>query len=290
MEGTFKARLTENDIDDGNGFTVEQFTGRPSSETPGDVGLCFSGGGSRALSAGMGQLRALAHLQLNGRSLLSSTKAISTVSGGSWLGVTFTYLTEGTADADFLNRFVSDPGRLVPQPTAGHPPSEVLSELPSGNIGERVNKNFTLVDLAIEALALWIREDTPTDFLWQALMGIHILEPYGLYSPGQRALPTSLFSADSKTLERDVIGPNPELGGVKAHLVASGADRNVRPFLICNTAMFLRRPGVAFRELAPVQATPYVTGIVGRPVPGRDANRRIPGGGGVTSFGFSSNL
>jgi predicted acylesterase/phospholipase RssA len=64
----------------------------PASSTPGNVGLCLSGGGTRACAAGMGQLRALASLQANGASLLSQIKALSTVSGGSWLGVPYQFL------------------------------------------------------------------------------------------------------------------------------------------------------------------------------------------------------
>jgi hypothetical protein len=52
--------------------------------------------------------------------------------------------------------------------------------------------------------------------------------------------------------------------------------------------MFLNQPGMKFQYLAPVQATPFLTGIVGQPQ-GTDANGRVPGGGGVTSFAFSSN-
>ncbi len=51
--------------------------------------------------------------------------------------------------------------------------------------------------------------------------------------------------------------------------------------------MFLNEPKTKIRYLAPVQATPFFTGIVGSPA-GTDANGRTPGGGGVTSFAFSS--
>jgi hypothetical protein len=45
--------------------------------------------------------------------------------------------------------------------------------------------------------------------------------------------------------------------------------------------------GEPFRLLAPVQSTPFFTGILGAP-DGVDANGRSPGGGGVTSFAFNS--
>jgi hypothetical protein len=121
-------------------------------------------------------------------------------------------------------------------------------------------------------------------------MGLHILAPYGLFLPDETngMQPASLFSWDQETLQSQVTGPNPELAGETAHLVASGSGNARRPFLICNTAMFLSEPGTLIQYLAPVQSTPFMTGIVGSPT-GTDANGRTPGGGGVTSFAFSSN-
>jgi len=261
-QGSFKARLTETT----ESLTVGQFV--PAlARTPGNVGICLSGGGSRALCSGMGQLRALAYLQLNGQSLLSQTKAISTVSGGSWLGVTFEYLI-ATADAAYLNEYVADPGRLVPTSAPGHSPAETLDELPVGNIGNAVDSDlFSVPALAVEAYILHKYFQTPPHFLWQALMGFHILAPYGLFLPDETngMQPASLFSWDQETLRSQVTGPNPELAGETAHLVASGAGNARRPFLICNTAMFLSEPGTLIQYLAPVQATPFRTGIVGSP-------------------------
>jgi hypothetical protein len=283
ISGQLTAALTDTSTE----LSVGQFVELP--DTPGDVGICLCGGGSRALSAGMGQLRALSFLQANGRSLLSQTKAMSTVSGGSWLGVTFEYLGAGTTDAQFLNGYVPDPGDLVPTATAGHSPAETLDLLPDGNIGGTVSDDlFAIPALAIEAYILYKYAGTPPNFLWQALMGLHILAPYGLYQPGPDALPTSLFSWDVATLTAEVTGPNPSLAGETAHLVATGAGRDRRPYLVCNTAMFLSEPGTSLQFLAPVQATPFMTGIVGAPQ-GTDANGKRPGGGGVTSFAFSSN-
>jgi hypothetical protein len=289
VSGSFKAELTETS----ESLTVGQFVPE-LAETPGNVGICLSGGGSRALSAGMGQLRALSYLQLDGQSLLSQTKAISTVSGGSWLGVTFEFLTPGTSDSAFLNDYVPDQGQLVPTAEPGRPIAEILDELPEGNIGSTVDSDlFSVPALAVEAYILYKYFRTPPNALWQTLMGLHILAPYGLYEidPENGMLPTSLFSWDQAALESTVTGPNPGLADETAHLIASnadGADRARRPFLICNMGMFLSEAGTAIQYLAPVQGTGFMTGIVGSPT-GTDANGRAPGGGGVTSFAFSSN-
>jgi hypothetical protein len=286
IPGTFKAQLTPTSAAP---LTVGQFVPE-LAETPGNVGICLSGGGSRALSAGMGQLRGLSALELNGASLLSQTKAVSTVSGGSWLGVTFEFLTSGTSDADYLNEYVADQSQLVPTAEPGHPVSEILDELPEGNIGATIDSDlFSVPALAAEALFLYKYARTPPSFLWQAVIGLHILAPYGLYELDllNGLLPTSLFSWDQASLD-EVTGPNPPLAGETAHLIASGAGRTRRPFLICNMGMFLSEPGTPIQFLAPVQSTGFLTGIVGSPT-GTDANGRTPGGGGVTSFAFSSN-
>src|SRR5580700_11294480 len=88
-------------------LSVNQFYVTPPA-TPGNVGVCLSGGGSRALTAGMGQLRALTKLvAANGQSLLAQVKALSTVSGGSWIGVPFIYLPPGSpSDAAYLGPWI----------------------------------------------------------------------------------------------------------------------------------------------------------------------------------------
>jgi hypothetical protein len=55
-------------------LSVDQFYVTPPA-TPGNVGVSLSGGGSRALTAGTGQVRALNRLTANGRSLLARVLA-----------------------------------------------------------------------------------------------------------------------------------------------------------------------------------------------------------------------
>lgn len=260
--------------------------------TPGRVGICLSGGGSRALTAGMGQLRALRGLKTaNGLDLISQARILSTVSGGSWVGVPFEYLTPGTSDDDYLNRLVDDPGRLVPTKTAGHSQAETLDQLPPGNIGNAIAaRTFGPALLGIEVLLLHRFCKVPTPFLWQTAIALHVLKPYGLFGHDRHLVPDTLFSYDAATLARDVTGPNPGLAGQEAHLFATGSGRSRRPFLLCNMAMFLTEPNTKLDLLAPVQATAFATGVFGRPAPGEDFNGVPAGGGGVTSFAFNSTL
>ena len=259
--------------------------------TPGRVGICLSGGGSRALTGGMGQLRGLRYLKTaDGQDLISQARVLSTVSGGSWVGVTFEYLTSGTSDDAYLNELVADLSRLVPTTTDGHSVAETLDALPAGNIGQSIAaRSMGPVLLGLEVLLLHHFVKVPTPFLWQTAIGLHILKPYGLFEHGRHLVPRSLFSYDETTLAREVTGPNPDLAGTPAHLIATGAGRSRRPFLLCNLAMFLKEPGTTFDLLAPVQSTSFMTGIVGQPI-GTDFNGKMPGGGGVSSFAFNSAL
>src|SRR6185503_4325489 len=58
-----------------------------------DVGVAFSGGGTRSASATIGQLRALAR---NG--WLARVRYVTAVSGGSWAAVPFTYYAGSLTD------------------------------------------------------------------------------------------------------------------------------------------------------------------------------------------------
>ena len=262
-------------------LTVSQFCPAP---TPGNVGVALSGGGSRALVAAMGQLRALNRLTANGRKLLPQVKALSTVSGGSWLGVPFVYLPPGSAtDAAYLGPWVENPDALTP---------EGLALLPAGNAGVPIaSPLFGPVALALQALLLHQVLRVPPDMLWQTLIGLNILAAHGLYAPDRQLAPTDTFSFDAATVSAQITGPglNPALAAEPIDLYADERDpaRGRRPFLICNSAMFVAEPATGVDLLAPVQSTPFWTGIFGTP-DGTDANGRRPGGGGIATFGFNS--
>lgn len=257
----------------------ESFTN--PAPTPGNVGVCLSGGGSRALTAGMGQLQALSYLTVNGQPLLSQVKALSTVSGGSWLGVPFEFLrASGATDAAYLGAYNPNPGGVTPAQ---------LAQLPAGNAGVPITSDFFLPEmLALEAYLLHRFESVPTNMLWQTVIALNILSAHGLYTAGVNLAPEDMFSYDQASLAQ-ITAANPNLASETAYLFADkvGTGRIRRPYLICNMGMFLTEPGTQVELLAPVQATPFFTGIVGSPT-GVDANGLTPGGGGVTSFAFNS--
>jgi len=66
-----------------------------------NVGICFSGGGTRSASLTMGQLRAL-----NMLGVLPEIRYLSAVSGGSWGSFPFLFLDEKISDEHFLGKYI----------------------------------------------------------------------------------------------------------------------------------------------------------------------------------------
>lgn len=64
-----------------------------------NTGICFSGGGTRALTAAMGQLRGLGlKREQGGLDLMKNVRYISCVSGGSWASTAYTFYNDGPED------------------------------------------------------------------------------------------------------------------------------------------------------------------------------------------------
>src|SRR5208283_2177720 len=208
-------------------LTVGRFIPGPK---PGNVAVCLSGGGSRALSAGMGQLNGLQTLQYaSNQSLLSQAKALSTVSGGSWLGVPFAYLPPSVADVNYLGGPYLQPASLTPAS---------LGVLPAGCAGANITSDFTLLDMAVQGVLLYW-EGVPADMLWQTIIGLQLLVPYGLFNhAGWSDTPASFFSYNQDTLNA-ILASNPVLNQEEADLVSA----QPRPYLVCNTAMFVTAGG-----------------------------------------------
>lgn len=254
----------------------------PSNISTSGVGICFSGGGSRAMSAAMGQLQALEQMTSGSTSLLDQVTAMSTVSGGGWIGIPFTYLPSSFTDDQFLGTYTA-PGSLT---------EDILGASGAGWIGGQISSGFSLPDLATQAIYLDLH-GVPSSMLWQTLMGLHLLGPYGLFpgAPGNY-LPSTLFSQDATTLQSVVTGPNPALSDVPAYLVAQVSGQN-RPYLLSICSMFVTLPdggpnNSAVRLLAPVQCTQVLTGMLPTPQGAVDANGQPVGGGAVASFAFNS--
>lgn len=248
--------------------------------TPGNVGICLSGGGSRAMCAGMGQLRGLATLlHADHTNLLSQVKAISTVSGGSWVGMSYAYLDNpAVSDLDFLGAYLK-PSSLTPK-IVNAPIHESL-------IGARCQESFSAMDLALQAFCLIALKGVSPTMVWQILIGRHILAYYGLYNAGAYGYPASSFTYNQANLD-SILSNNNGLEGEIFNFVADqkSSSRIQRPFPICNMSMLVNYNGGQYA--VPAQSTPFFTGVFSKPEGATDANGVQVGGGGVTSFAFNS--
>ena len=233
------------------------------------------------MTAGLGQLRALHHLEVNGQSVLSQISALSTVSGGSWLSVAWTFLPSDVTDRDFLGDY-REPESLTP---------ESLVNLAPASPGRNIGHDFNIMDMLIELVGLRLLHDTPYNSMWQIIMGRRLLQPYGLYVPGAKAEPSSTFSLNQETKQKSIVGPNPRLADNVVHLVndADQPGRTPRALLLCNTSLFVSEHGSEEEFLAPVVFTPTQAGVISSP---KDvtAVRAPVGGGTVDAFAFGSAL
>ncbi|HEY0158196.1 MAG TPA: hypothetical protein VGF28_13010 [Thermoanaerobaculia bacterium] len=175
------------------------------------VGVCFSGGGTRALSAAMGQLRALISL-----GLMNDIDYISSVSGGSWAATAFTYYNAGAAnDAELLGAITEPSGITI----------DKLKVLPTTSLGWGATLN--LGDELDDAH----REGAPDDLLWAATIGHVFFSRFGLYDPKDPAY----FSLDEATVAK-IRAANPSLAGATFHTVRQPSGYRM-PYLLINATI-----------------------------------------------------
>ena len=255
------------------------------------LGICLSGGGSRALTCALGQLSALNAMTLpNGQPILSPTQYISAVSGGSWASVLYTFLPQtingiNVSDSDFLIQPVApesltkgDPGNSTPGNVSYMGPScmgTAPQQFSFASIGSFLK---TLMDAEFfENKAQW-------SWFWIAGVGEIILKPFALYSAtynsaGPFVQPSLMFSQSVDEVANCITKYNSSLLPADFYLPRAG-----RPSLIVNTNL-LENYQLASSPQIPVQATPIDTSVIGRSPDGT-----VVGGGGVESFGFTSTL
>ncbi len=243
------------------------------------VGVCLSGGGSRAASASMGELRGLRHL-----GLLDKVAMLSTVSGGTWAGLTFTYLPPGISDDDFLGGVVPDPHNLTWTHQSGDDPARALDVLADHALGSLCTR-IGLVEFLAKAAELLVQYRDSPHVLWCRAVGALILEPFGLGDITQRGSPATYYSDTLEWLETTILGDgrNPGLQAADFHLV----QKPGRPRLVTNSTLFypagvrLRRPAPGSSALEPNPFEASSTGVgVPRPFEGGI------GGGFVDPFAF----
>jgi len=255
------------------------------------LGICLSGGGSRALTCALGQLSALNAMTMpNGQPVLDPEQYLSSVSGGSWASVLYTFLPatiNGTnvTDADFLIQPVPPQSLTKGNPTDNAPGNvsyigpyclgTTPQQFSTANVGVFLK---TLMDSGFFA--------SPSQWSWFWIAGIGeiVLKPFALYSAtydasGPFVQPGLMFSLSSAEVAQNITKYNPHLSPSDFYLTRAG-----RPSLIVNMNL-LENLMLPSSPQIPVQATPVATSVLGQSPDGT-----IKGGGGVESFGFTSTL
>lgn len=259
--------------DSATGYDVQLFP-IPPTETAslprcnsgsGPVGLSFSGGGSRSLTCSMGQLRALRAL-----GLLDQVSWTSSVSGGTWALAPFTWLPAAISDDDFLGPVVA------PQDIT----AEGLATLPPHNLGQ-VPTKLSYPHIIEDILELRKHYKYPDHFLWQAIIGKYVLQPFGLWNqdfPG--GFPDSFYACDAAAAQA-IQERNPQLSSAKLYLV-----ERPRPTLIMNGSL-VSQGKVKGSQLLPFESTAQTIGVrMTFPKAGPDG--RTLGGGLMEPFAMGS--
>lgn len=186
-----------------------------------NTGICFIGGGTRALTGAMGALRALTQLKL-----IKNIGYISCVSGGSWASTAYCYYKSGAEnDAEFLGP-ITEPKDITMDGL------EILDENCLGHTAT-TSLRHKLIELMPKV---------PEDELWLRAISEVYFEPFGIYSPAEPDQPDqpgqpTYFSLDEDTV-KDIKKRNPILADAVFNTVHIPEDPdNKRPFLIIDSTL-----------------------------------------------------
>jgi patatin-like phospholipase len=225
-----------------------------------DLGIAFSGGGTRSASATTGQLRGLAQ---NG--WIEKVRYITAVSGGSWAAIPYTY-TEAS-DAELLGPLVPPEkleyeavtrcpdGRMAAYLGAsGLPAASFKEALWRGSAAKLSNESEKFLRKGLTWL-LSRREGERGEKTYSRFIGDVFVDP--IIDPVGKQASRRLFAWDSEAID-SVIHDNP---GQFSHIQFLTTDSSQRPFLIVGGTVASTREVYSYPLLMPIEYTPLYTGI-----------------------------
>jgi hypothetical protein len=236
------------EIDDPK-YKVAELESRPN------VGLAFSGGGTRSASCVLGQLRGLKELNL-----LRNVRYLSCVSGGSWASVPFTYLNDNWTDEMFLGQVIPPRDLTV----------EALKKTDRNSFGHLIS-NSIIIDDFFGNVFRFAGDET-----FSRAIGDIFLEPLEIDSLKRS------FSLNSVSVA-NILKKNPRLNEDDFYTVRAG-----RPFLIVNsTILRVDNPEELPRRIH-FETTPLYAGARVFHA-GAGSNGLNLGGGYIEPLGFDSD-
>lgn len=183
---------------------------------PAKTAICFSGGGTRAMSATMGQLRAMTKI-----GTLKGAGYISCVSGGSWASTIYTYYQSGAANDEELLGPITEPAEI----TLDH----IQHGLTSSQLAYGASKDFWATLKGLLEKSVLGHESGHR--VWIDAVGETFLQPFGLYQKGQ---PQAIYTLNNDT-ENDIKSRNKYSSFVNnAHFIQAHKSR---PFLVVNSCI-----------------------------------------------------
>ncbi|CAE8593074.1 unnamed protein product [Polarella glacialis] len=235
----------------------------PSSQGNLMTGLCFSGGGSRSLSATFGSLRALESL-----GLMAGVDAISSVSGGTWASAIYMFANRSK---EVLLGAPTEPSKLS---------LEVLSQQPAA-LGAVATTS--VVGFIMSGLQNLQSSQNPRE-LWIDTYAKAVLEPFGLGSRNQ------YMAGNAESLEQ-ILLRNPQLKQSDFLVPQPGRPR---AFIMGGTLLAPQGYPASETNAVSLQMSPDFTGspfYPGNRLATYDATlpSQLIGGGFVQSFAFGGS-
>lgn len=244
-----------------------------------EIGVCFSGGGTRSATASLGQMRALKKLGLD-----KKVDILGAISGGAWFATPYTYLPKSIREKDFLGSHVTPHQCDKDWLNKGSKKDNIFAySVSRSNI---LFKPWALATLAWnDTLSVFQFRNKRDDESWGKVLGKTFLDPIGKYHTCQRFL-SGTKEDRAKILKRN------------NHLEKNDFDivERQRPFLVLGGTIInwnlIAKAEKAFTKkgapIYPMEITPLYSGSNCHYAGSQTAGWSEFGGGYVDPLGFDT--
>ncbi len=245
---------------------LENPTLKYSDNSKENIALCFSGGGSRALTCAWGQI-----LGLSQENLIDKIRYISSVSGGTWASSIYSYLPSNISDNNLLGDYIKPEDLSINK----------ISSLNKYSLG-KVPDGLGVMTIVTSLFEFYIKNgESNLQWFWPFIISEKILNYYNLSEQDE----VPWISKKSFSLSEDYVRNYFPNNSPKDNLFYL---KDKRPFLVMNNnIMEILNNGRIGNNIVqiPNQVTPIAGGVKGQSPTGQ-----FNGGGLVETYGVCSNL